>query len=105
MDEGVSGAAGKPRSATPNVYPYESAKGVRWRYSYHDSTERRRHRRVHGVLRIRIARRHEAVLILRRTYPYRLASRLAQATALSAIDCAPGSANGETRMRNLVAPA
>ena len=40
FDEGVSGRAGKPRSSTPNVYPYETSEGTRWRYSYRDSRGR-----------------------------------------------------------------
>jgi hypothetical protein len=40
FDEGVSGGAAKPRSATPNVYPYETSEGTRWRYSYRDSRGR-----------------------------------------------------------------
>jgi integrase len=40
FDEGVSGGATKPRSSTPNVYPYETSEGTRWRYSYRDSRGR-----------------------------------------------------------------
>jgi hypothetical protein len=40
FDEGVSGAAAKPRSSTPNVYPYETPEGTRWRSSYCDSRGR-----------------------------------------------------------------
>ena len=42
FDEGVSGGAAKPRSSTSNVYPYETADGTRWRYSYRDSRGARR---------------------------------------------------------------
>jgi hypothetical protein len=31
FDKGVSRGAGKPRSSTPNVYPYETSDGTRWR--------------------------------------------------------------------------
>jgi hypothetical protein len=34
FEEGLSGGSGKPRSSTPNVYPYETRAGIRWRYSY-----------------------------------------------------------------------
>jgi hypothetical protein len=34
FDEGVSGGTGKTGSSTPNVYPYETSEGTRWRYSY-----------------------------------------------------------------------
>jgi hypothetical protein len=34
FDEGVSGGAGKPRSSTPNVYPYETSEGTCWRGRY-----------------------------------------------------------------------
>jgi integrase len=40
FDEGVSGGTAKPRSSTPNVYPYETSDGTRWRYSYRDSRGR-----------------------------------------------------------------
>jgi hypothetical protein len=40
FDEGVSGGAAKPRSSTPNGYPYETSEGTRWRYSYRDSRGR-----------------------------------------------------------------
>ena len=40
FDEGISGGAAKPRSSTPNVYPYETTAGTRWRYSYRDSRGR-----------------------------------------------------------------
>ena len=36
FEEGISGGA-RPRSSTPNVYPYETAAGLRWRYTYRDS--------------------------------------------------------------------
>jgi hypothetical protein len=39
FDDGLRGGGG-PRSSTPNVYPYETAAGVRWRYSYRDSRGR-----------------------------------------------------------------
>jgi hypothetical protein len=31
-EEGISGGAARPRSSTPNVYPYETSAGNRWRY-------------------------------------------------------------------------
>ena len=40
FDEGVSGGTGKAGSSTPNVYPYETSEGTRWRYSYRDSRGR-----------------------------------------------------------------
>jgi integrase len=40
FEEGLSGGSGKPRSSTPNVYPYETRAGIRWRYSYRDSRGR-----------------------------------------------------------------
>jgi Phage integrase, N-terminal SAM-like domain len=40
FDEGVSGGTGKAGSSTPNVYPYETSRGTRWRYSYRDSRGR-----------------------------------------------------------------
>jgi hypothetical protein len=40
FDEGLSGGSGSPRSSTPNVYPYETSNGLRWRYSYRDSRGR-----------------------------------------------------------------
>jgi Phage integrase, N-terminal SAM-like domain len=39
-DEGVSDGTGKTGSSTPNVYPYETSEGTRWRYSYRDSRGR-----------------------------------------------------------------
>jgi hypothetical protein len=38
--EGVTGGVAKPGSSTPNVYPYETSAGTRWRYSYRDSRGR-----------------------------------------------------------------
>jgi integrase len=40
FDEGLSGGSGCARSSTPNVYPYETSDGLRWRYSYRDSRGR-----------------------------------------------------------------
>jgi integrase len=40
FEEGLSGGSGKPRSSTPNIYPYETGGGIRWRYSYRDSRGR-----------------------------------------------------------------
>jgi hypothetical protein len=37
FDEDLSGGFGSARSSTPNVYPYETSDGIRWRYSYRDS--------------------------------------------------------------------
>jgi hypothetical protein len=38
--EGVTGVAARAGSSTPNVYPYETSEGTRWRYSYRDSRGR-----------------------------------------------------------------
>jgi hypothetical protein len=40
FDEGVSGGAAKPRSSTPNVNPYETSEGTRWRDRDRDSRGR-----------------------------------------------------------------
>ena len=45
FDDGVSGGAAKPRSSTPNVYPYETSDGTRWRYSYRDARGRQSSKR------------------------------------------------------------
>jgi hypothetical protein len=55
FDEGLSGGSGAPRSSTPNVYPYETSDGLRWRYSYRDSRGRLSTRR--GFLSERAAAR------------------------------------------------
>jgi integrase len=39
FDEGISGGS-QARSSTPNIYPYETSDGMRWRYSYRDSRGR-----------------------------------------------------------------
>ena len=39
FDEGLSGGS-KARGSTPNIYPYETSDGTRWRYSYRDSRGR-----------------------------------------------------------------
>ena len=39
FDEGLSGGS-KARGSTPNIYPYETSDGTRWRYSYCDSRGR-----------------------------------------------------------------
>jgi hypothetical protein len=51
FEEGMSGGAVRPRSSTPNVYPYETSAGTRWRYTYRDSRGRASSRRGFGTER------------------------------------------------------
>jgi integrase len=44
FDQGLRGARA-PESSTPNVYPYETSDGVRWRYTYRDSRGRQSSKR------------------------------------------------------------
>jgi integrase len=45
FDAGRRGGSGTPASSTPNVYPYETSNGVRWRYTYRDSRGRQSSKR------------------------------------------------------------
>jgi hypothetical protein len=78
--EGLVGGAGKPRSSTPNVYPYETRAGIRRRYSYRDSRGRPSSERAAARDRERmIARVRDRGPLRQPTHVRRVLPRLASA--------------------------